>query len=481
MQESVKRARKKAIVIGTGIGGAGMAAQLAKAGMDVTVFERNSFVGGKTACYEHEGFTMDIAVHTSPRCEKGPIGKLSRRVDADLPWMHQDNILKLIIGKRSCTMPMNFYQPKHLLRIQKAMRFRLDLLSMIGLARLTWRILRTRTIADTKPFCGMTVYHFLKRYIKKGDVNSLMDVLSCLMMVVPAQKASASEFLWNISSWLKDANTGYPKGGYGRIASTLVDICQDYGGVLKLGEDVQRIKVENGAVTGVETENGFYPADIVISNAGYKKTVLDMTGPEHFAPDFSGRAGGLLDSEGGVAVQYAVDKKIIDELVTLYFPENFNADEYLAKIRRGEEADGFYLYIVSPTVVDPELAPEGKHIILACTMVPLELDYKDATERIMNKLESKMNELYPDLELHTLWKVRRNIDFYAELGGRGTAECIGLGQRYDQDGKNKPDPRLPVKGLYSVGADTGGIGIGTELAADSATNVFDIIMDDLRK
>ena len=36
----------RAIVIGTGIGGAGIAALLAQAGFDVTVVERNAFAGG---------------------------------------------------------------------------------------------------------------------------------------------------------------------------------------------------------------------------------------------------------------------------------------------------------------------------------------------------------------------------------------------------------------------------------------------------
>lgn len=72
-------------------------------------------------------------------------------------------------------------------------------------------------------------------------------------------------------------------------------------------------------------------------------------------------------------------------------------------------------------------------------------------------------------------------DFLRMMGGRGAGEAIGLAQRYDQDGRNKPDPSLPVKRLYVVGIDAGGMGIGTERAADSALNVFDRIVADFQR
>ena len=37
---------------------------------------------------------------------------------------------------------------------------------------------------------------------------------------------------------------------------------------------------------------------------------------------------------------------------------------------------------------------------------------------------------------------------------------------------------MPVKGLYLVGCDAGGVGIGTEQAADSAMNISIIIMNE---
>jgi len=40
------------------------------------------------------------------------------------------------------------------------------------------------------------------------------------------------------------------------------------------------------------------------------------------------------------------------------------------------------LYIVSPTVADPGLAPPGKHLLLACAAVPPSLIHSEAAEKI---------------------------------------------------------------------------------------------------
>jgi len=61
------------------------------------------------------------------------------------------------------------------------------------------------------------------------------------------------------------------------------------------------------------------------------------------------------------------------------------------------------------------------------------------------------------------------------MGGRGAGEVIGLAQSYNQIGKNKPHPQTPVEGLYLVGCDAGGRGVGTEQAADSALKVTNLI------
>lgn len=51
--------KKKAIVIGAGVGGTATAARLACAGFDVDVYEKNEFSGGRCSLIRHEGYRFD--------------------------------------------------------------------------------------------------------------------------------------------------------------------------------------------------------------------------------------------------------------------------------------------------------------------------------------------------------------------------------------------------------------------------------------
>lgn len=51
--------RKTAVIIGSGIGGTAIAARLAKSGFDVTVYEKNSFSGGRLSLLHLNGHRFD--------------------------------------------------------------------------------------------------------------------------------------------------------------------------------------------------------------------------------------------------------------------------------------------------------------------------------------------------------------------------------------------------------------------------------------
>ncbi len=54
------------------------------------------------------------------------------------------------------------------------------------------------------------------------------------------------------------------------------------GGEIKTKTKVQKIKVSNGRVTGVTTDQDTFDAPIVISDAGIQPTVLKLVGEKEF-------------------------------------------------------------------------------------------------------------------------------------------------------------------------------------------------------
>jgi len=104
----------------------------------------------------------------------------------------------------------------------------------------------------------------------------------------------------------------------------------------------------------------------------------------------------------------------------------------------------------------------------------------------IEKLEEAVGRIWPDITDHivkretALVKDVSNMTRDAVVPGQG-GECIGIGQLIGQCGKDKPDPRTPLKGLYIVGCDAGGYGIGTTQAVDSGFNVAEMVTADFAK
>ena len=56
---TVAQPRKKVIIIGAGVGGTSTAARLAHAGLDVEVYEKNEYSGGRCSLIHHDGYRFD--------------------------------------------------------------------------------------------------------------------------------------------------------------------------------------------------------------------------------------------------------------------------------------------------------------------------------------------------------------------------------------------------------------------------------------
>ena len=166
--------------------------------------------------------------------------------------------------------------------------------------------------------------------------------------------------------------------------------------------------------------------------------------------------------------------------MTVYLPRDFSCTQSIKDLKKNKLPNDVALWIVSPTVADPGLAPPGEFIVLAGAYCPSDMYDPEMNESLLHMIEKRMEAIFPGLEQHVIWKQKKTIDFFSKIGGRGAAEAIGWAQRYDQDGPNRISPKMPVDGLYIVGTDaSSGLGIGTELAAESALIVHKMIVNEV--
>jgi phytoene dehydrogenase-like protein len=116
---------------------------------------------------------------------------------------------------------------------------------------------------------------------------------------------------------------------------------------------------------------------------------------------------------------------------------------------------------------------------MAGTAVSPENFEKNKEKWVKNSMKS-LEMVFPDLSENLLWvDITTPKDIEIMAGKEGTV--VGISQSVDQVGVNRPSSVLPIEGLYLVGGDAGGWGIGTELAAQSAIDCAKIILDKEKK
>ena len=454
---------KKVVIIGSGIGGSSIAALLSKEGMEVTVLEKNSYPGGKAASFEREGYIYDTGVHWLARGDKGPIGKIADIVGARIKFKLLEPAMQFSTGGRTAILAQKMVKQEFLQRFFEEIGVLPE--NRGGAHALFKDLAREHSPKELEILDGISLSDHIARFVDDEQLNRVLDGFTGMYMCVSRRSASAGEFIVCFSSQVKENNLCYPIGGMRAVPMAYLDAFQALGGEIRYSTPVQQIVIENDKVKGVEA-GGFIPADIVISNNGIKESIA-LVGRHHFPDTYLTMVDGLRLSFGAVSVKYALDSEVVKPHLFCYFPDFKN--DSLVKRQTA-------IFVPVPSAADPSLAPPGCQIVLAGSLAPPGLDAPDQVnaicEEILDRIENTMRDLFPNIERHIVWKIRTDTRYISRISGRWTGEVIGVAQNRCQVGKDRPTNVTPVRDFYLVGADAGGRGVGTEMAADSALNLW---------
>ncbi len=493
---------KKVVVIGSGPGGSGVAALLQARGYQVTLLERNDFYAGKCWSFARDGYVVDSGVHMFSMGASGQHGDINRLVGGDLEWLTANPSENLLLGgKYSINLYQSLIDPRGALsNLPANMRMAMDRVSALvtggtskELDRDVYRASRRNSPLETLRAVAkiarlnpsyfaeldeITMQEFMHRITDDWTPLQGIAALSMLLTVVPYEKVSAGEFLWCFAHAFRKNTLGVPRGGSREIPGAFLRAFERDGGELRTGCEVARVLVRDGKARGVVTVGGEeIAADVVISNAGIKRT-LEMAGEEHFPAEYVSWVKGLEYSCAFITTKYGLDRRVVDLPAPSFFNiPAVNPDHMFDYIYKGGVPEDPFLFTPLPSEWDPYAAPPGKQLIICGVPAPIEVNKENVArcEKILDRAEERLLEIFPQIAPHIEWKMRTHIAHTAAITGKPTGECIGLAQCVGQTGAHKPDPWTPVKDLWLVGTDAGARGVGTEQASGSAIYVANLM------
>ncbi len=280
-----------------------------------------------------------------------------------------------------------------------------------------------------------------------------------------------------------------PQGGTGALVQALVKCVQDHGGVILTDQTVEEILIDNGTAVGVRIAGGkeYRATKAVISNIDARRVFLQLVDPA---------AIDAADPE----LRQRVERKIVNNNETILkidcalselprFERHEQRDENLVgtiliadSVRQVEKAHALTImgeipdadpsvYLDIPSVLDPSLAPPGKHTMWIEFFAPYQIAGAEGTgldgtgwtdelkEKVADRVIDKINEYAPNLKTSI---IARRVESPAELGrrlGSYKGNYYHLDMTLDQMIFLRPLPEIanyktPLKNLYLTGAGT---------------------------
>lgn len=384
---------KRIAVVGGGLGGLAAAVTLAARGRQVTLLEQNSFLGGKAAVLERDGYRFDMGptILTVPSVLHRIFAEANRRLEDSLDLVRLDpqwrcfyedgTTLDLVedverMAKRIEAFTGQEEQAEGYRRFQQlaerlaAISHRTFLWRDVGSVRDTilWSdVWRPALLADlTSMRLGQSVASTIRSFVSDARVAQMIDHFTQYVGSAPDQSPAV---LCSIAHLQTDEGVWYPRGGTRAVPDALVRLAGELGVELRTGVSAERIVVEGGQVRGVATEQGeMIHAEAVISNCDTVRTHRELL-DGRFWTGFS--RGRRLEPACSGVVLYLGLSEGYDQLCHHNFVFSRDPEEeFTAIYGRGEPAEDPTCYVCAPSRTEPDVAPAGGEALYVLVHTP---------------------------------------------------------------------------------------------------------------
>ncbi len=473
------------IVIGAGPGGASAAALLAKKGKRVLLVDKNKKAGGRMMTLQRDGFSFELfpinCVPTNNSNFETLLKEIGMEDQVEAVAMPDSEGVLLYENESGVTRSWNMADSS------------LGLLKTLGVS--WWNLPAFyRAIRFLGKMAALTEQEIDKLYdisamdyvdqfkVPKGVRTYFLASFGEGAFEMTSDRTSAAEAIKLFQQAMNHGGGRYYSKGIGHVFEVCADAVEQSGGTVLMKTRIGSIDVKNGQVSGITTESGEqYFAPQVVSSAGLRQTVLKLVGEDQYSPEYLDWVSGLEGNLACAGYRWILDKPVLKTPMYIYFPEGCVAtyDEF-EKMASGEIAPGNSYIYLGTTSLYAGLAPEGKQLVYAvmsCLGDP-DLDIQPYLDYVRTKVHKIMPEVLDCIELEETLGPGNvpGLGNDAILPGQG-GESYGLALSVGQAGHPQLKGDSPIDGLYYVGCDAGGSGLGTNQAVDSALNVSRMVLE----
>lgn len=408
-------------IIGAGPGGLAAAVLLARRGFDVTVFERDSRVGGRNGRIRADGYTFDIGptFFTMPFLLDEIFQECGRRLDDYIDLKAVEPHYRLVFtdgkefrpgkdadGVRDSIRAINPADADGFDRYMEYNRRKLAavLPSLKVPHEHVYQILRP-ALFKTLPFLNVagSAWGEASRFFSDERIRLAFTFESRYFGMSPFQTPSLftilpySEYRWGVH---------HPVGGCHRLSMALEQLARDMGARIHLDADVTQIETEGRRARILHTaDDRVHKFDEIVMNADFAwgmRNLVPDAARRHYTDEKLARK---KYSGSAFVMHLGLDKRYEH----LLHHNIFISDDYRKSLRGNEPGERLSedpsIYVQNASATDPTLAPEGHSTLRVSVSVPnlkTGIDWSKERDRYRRLVLDKLAERagLADLEKH---------------------------------------------------------------------------------
>jgi phytoene dehydrogenase-like protein len=396
-----------AVIIGGGHNGLICAAYLAKAGRKVLVLEKRHLLGGAAVTEElYPGFHFSVCSYVVSLLRPSIIRDL-KLPEHGLEMIPLETSFTPLVGDpglcrwadpersrreiaRFSTHDSEIY-PEFSLTMTKVAQFVREIIDSPAPDPTSWnprelmKLLRlgqtmkkggTDAINMNLKLMTMSAVDFLDQWFESDVLKAPMAVSGIIGTYLGVRSPGTAYVLLHhymgeidgaFRSW------GYSKGGTGGLSMACARAAESHSVEIRTQASVSEISIKNGRARGVVLANGDeIEAKTVLSSCDPNLTFLRLAGEQHLDDDFTSKIKNYKLRGSSGKVNLAVDR--LPEFFGREGRAHLRGDiaiapgiDYLEQAydeaKYGEFSSRPYINVVIPSIMDPSVAPPGKHII----------------------------------------------------------------------------------------------------------------------
>lgn len=467
--------KKKAVIIGAGIGGITTAIYLSKSGFEVTIYEKNSVPGGRCGQLMHEGHRFDLGATMllMPGVYKQIFGEVGIDFEKALSPKPLDDLYKLYFddGKTIAfstdkkkmetqheAIEKGSYRSSEAYVEEGYNFYKIAYNKLIG--RNFYNFLQFATLKNAMMLVRLKTYLTHQQYIQRFFRNPHLQMAYTFQNIYVGQSPfDAPAFFSMIPAIELKEGSFFPKGGIYSVVENLRSKAESSGVRFIYDKEVSQIKVNSIKAEGVTFTDGEYAgADLVVANADLPYVYSRLLPDKRISSKFDK----MKYSCSALVFHWGLDKSY-PQLAhhNVFLSDTFRTGlRVIFRDKSVDPAPSFYVH--APSRTDLSAAPAG-HDTLSVIIGIGHVDEKrkqDWTEARKISREAVINRLksagLTDIEDHIKHEICYNPKTWESVFNVTKGSVFGsLSHSLFQMGYFRPHNRHDkYKNLYFVGGST---------------------------